>query len=101
VVEIMPGPIDTDMLANSDRPPEAIEWPDYAPMATRYYEGRRNIEGSVTSTADAAHAIVAAVLDDASPLRVGCDPLASGMIEMWRGTSDEALMQAMLPAWTG
>jgi NAD(P)-dependent dehydrogenase (short-subunit alcohol dehydrogenase family) len=101
VLEIMPGPIDTDMLANSDRPPEAIGWPDYAAMAQRYYDGRRNIEGSVTSTADAAHAIVTAILDDRSPLRVGCDPLASGMIEMWRTTSDEALMQAMLPAWTG
>jgi NAD(P)-dependent dehydrogenase (short-subunit alcohol dehydrogenase family) len=100
VLEIMPGPIDTDMLANSDRPPEAIDWPDYAPMAFRYYEGRRNIEGSVTSAADAAHAIAGAILDDAAPLRVGCDPMASGMIEMWRGTSDEALMQAMLPAWT-
>ena len=101
VLEIMPGPIDTDMLANSDRPPEAIDWPDYAPMAQRYYEGRRNIEGSVTSAADAARAIVAAILDDDSPLRVGCDPLATGMIEMWRTTSDEALMEAMLPAWTG
>jgi NAD(P)-dependent dehydrogenase (short-subunit alcohol dehydrogenase family) len=100
VLEIMPGPIDTDMLANSDRAPEAIEWPEYAPMAKRYYEGRRNIEGSVTSTGDAAHTIVTAILDDASPLRVGCDPLAAGMIEMWRGTSDEALMTAMLPAWT-
>jgi NAD(P)-dependent dehydrogenase (short-subunit alcohol dehydrogenase family) len=101
VLEIMPGPIDTDMLANSDRAPEAVEWPDYAAMAQRYYEGRRNIEGSVTSTGDAAHAIVSAILDDAAPLRVGCDPLASGMIEMWRGTSDEALMTAMLPAWLG
>jgi NAD(P)-dependent dehydrogenase (short-subunit alcohol dehydrogenase family) len=101
VVEVMPGPIDTDMLANSDRPPEAIESPDYAPMAVRYAEGRRGIEGSITSTADAAHAIVAAILDDTSPLRVGCDPLGAGMIEMWRNTSDEKLMQAMLPAWTG
>src|SRR6476646_6891893 len=78
VLEIMPGPIDTDMLANSDRAPEAVEWPDYAAMAQRYYEGRRNIEGSVASTGDAAHAIVSAILDDAAPLRVGCDPLASG-----------------------
>ena len=37
----------------------------------------------------------------ASPMRVGCDPLGTGMIEAWRGTSDERLMQAMLPAWTG
>ena len=95
----MPGPIDTDMLAGSDRAPEAAEWPEYAPMAHRYYEGRRAIEGSVTTAADAANAIVKAVLDDASPLRVGCDPLSAGMISAWRTTSDEDLMRAMLPAW--
>ena len=101
VVEVMPGPIDTDMLANSDRPPEAIEFAEYAPMAVRYAEGRRGIEGMITSTGDAANAIVKAILDDGAPLRVGCDPLGSGMIDAWRKTSDEDLMQSMLPAWTG
>ena len=101
VLEIMPGPIETDMLAGSDRAPEAVEWAEYAPMAQRYSEGRRAIEGQVTSTADAANAIVKAVLDDASPLRVGCDPLSVGMISAWRSTADEDLMRAMLPAWVG
>src|SRR5581483_9314316 len=70
VLEIMPGPIETDMLAGSARAPEA------------------------------ARAIADAILDDDSPLRVGCDPLAVGMIEGWRASSDEDFMRAMLPSWT-
>jgi NAD(P)-dependent dehydrogenase (short-subunit alcohol dehydrogenase family) len=101
VLEIMPGPIDTDMLTGSDEAPAAIEHDGYRDMAERYYEGRKGIEGSITSAADAATAIVEAILDDDAPLRVGCDPLAIGMIDAWRATSDEDLMRAMLPAWTG
>ena len=102
VLEIMPGPIDTDMLASSDRPAEAIDYPDYAPMAQRMYDGRvDNIAGMVTSTADAARLIADAVLDDAAPLRVGCDPLSIGMLDAWRQTSDEDLMGAMMAGWIG
>jgi len=101
VLEIMPGPIDTDMLAGSDRAPEAIDHDGYRATAERYYEGRRAIEGQVASARDAARVIVDAVLDDDAPLRVGCDPLAVGLLDAWRGSSDEDLMQAMLPAWTG
>jgi NAD(P)-dependent dehydrogenase (short-subunit alcohol dehydrogenase family) len=100
VLEIMPGPIDTDMLAGSGAPPAAIEHDGYREMAERYHSGRQGIEASITSTADAAIAIADAILDDDAPLRVGCDPLAVGMIEAWRTTSDEQLMQAMLPTWT-
>lgn len=101
VLEIMPGPIDTDMLAGSARAPEAIEDVDYRDMAQRYYDGRSAVEDQKTSTTDAAAAIADAILDDAAPLRVACDPLAAGLLEGWRAGSDEALMQAMLPAWTG
>jgi NAD(P)-dependent dehydrogenase (short-subunit alcohol dehydrogenase family) len=101
VLEIMPGPIDTDMLAGSAEPPVAILDPDYAAMAQRYFDGRSNVEDQKTSTADAAIAIVDAVLDDDAPLRVACDPLAVGLLDAWRTTTDEQLMQAMLPAWTG
>jgi NAD(P)-dependent dehydrogenase (short-subunit alcohol dehydrogenase family) len=101
VLEIMPGPIETDMLAGSDRPPEAIDFDGYREVAERYYEGRKAVEGQTTSTEDAANAIADAILDDDAPLRVGCDPLAIGMIEGWRASSDEAFMKAMLPSWTG
>jgi len=101
VLEIMPGPIDTDMLEGSDRAPEAIDFDGYREMAERYYEGRKAVEGQVTSTEDAANAIADAILDDDAPLRVGCDPLAVGMIQGWRASSDEDFMKAMLPSWTG
>jgi len=101
VVEIMPGPIDTDMLAGSARPPEAIDDPDYRDMAERFAAGRAAVEDQKTSTNEAARAIVDAILDDDAPLRVACDPLAAGMLEAWRATSDEELMRSMLSAWTG
>jgi len=101
VLEIMPGPIDTDMLAGSAAPPAAIDEPDYAPMAQRSFEGRASAEDQKVSTADAAAAIVDAILDDDAPLRVGCDPLGRGLLDAWRSMTDEQLMQMMLPAWTG
>ena len=101
VLEIMPGPIATDMLEGSGRPPEAIERPEYRAMAERYYEGRQGIEAMVTPVDEAARAIVDAILDDDAPLRVGCDPLAVGMLDAWRAQPDEAFQQSMLPAWTG
>jgi NAD(P)-dependent dehydrogenase (short-subunit alcohol dehydrogenase family) len=101
VLEIMPGPIETDMLAGSERPPEAIDDPAYAPMAQRYAQGRADAGEQSTPAEQAARAIVDAIVDDDAPLRVACDPLAIGLLDAWRGSSDEALMQAMLPAWTG
>jgi len=100
VLEIMPGPIATDMLEGSGRPPEAIHHPDYQPMAERYHAGRQGIEAMITSVEDAARAIVDAILDDDAPLRVGCDPLAVGMLDAWRAQPDEAFQRSMLPAWT-
>ena len=101
VLEIMPGPIATDMLEGSDRPPEAVERPEYQGMAQRYYDGRRGIDAMITTVEDAARAIADAILDDDAPLRVGCDPMAVGMIDAWRGQSDETFQRSMLPAWTG
>src|SRR6476660_7802776 len=40
VLEIMPGPIETDMLAASDRPAPAIEHAEYQVLAERMWEGR-------------------------------------------------------------
>lgn len=100
ILEVMPGPIDTDMLEGSDRPAEAIDYPEYAPMARKMYEGRlASVSQMVTPAADAAGAIVDAVLDDEAPLRVGCDPLSVGMLEAWRHTPDEDLMRAVLAGW--
>jgi NAD(P)-dependent dehydrogenase (short-subunit alcohol dehydrogenase family) len=100
VLEIMPGPIDTEMLEGSDRPAHAVDEPDYAPMALRMYEGRKGkVADFVTPTAEAARRIADAILDDDAPLRVGCDLLSIGMLESWRASSDEELMRPMLAAW--
>jgi NAD(P)-dependent dehydrogenase (short-subunit alcohol dehydrogenase family) len=96
IVEIMPGPIDTDMLAGSTRPMEALQVEPYRPLAERVMQMRAQSDMPVTSTADAAAAIVDAILDDDGPLRYGCDPLSTGMIAGWRQASDEDFMRGML-----
>ena len=64
-------------------------------MARRFYAQRStNVPEQTTSTADAARLIADAVLDDASPMRVGCDPMSIGMIDYWRTVSDEDLAGA-------
>lgn len=99
VLEILPGPIASDMLARSDRVPEAMEHPGYEGIAERSHAGRRSVEHMVTAPEEAARAIADAILDDASPLRCACDPLGRGLLESWRGKDDESLMRDMLPAW--
>jgi NAD(P)-dependent dehydrogenase (short-subunit alcohol dehydrogenase family) len=84
VLEVMPGPIDTDMLAASDRLPEAASHAGYEALAQALLTGRRAV-GSMTEKAEvAARAIADAILDDASPLRVACDPLGAGQLDAWR-----------------
>jgi NAD(P)-dependent dehydrogenase (short-subunit alcohol dehydrogenase family) len=96
VLEVMPGPIDTDMLAASDRMPEAAAHAGYEASAEKLLAGRRGVAPMITSAEAAARAIADAILDDASPLRVACDPLGAGLLEAWRTQSDEELMRAML-----
>ncbi|MEI8000018.1 MAG: SDR family NAD(P)-dependent oxidoreductase [Actinomycetes bacterium] len=97
VLEVMPGPIDTDMLADSDTPYAAVDNPAYAAMAQRMFDGRSvGIDGMVTPTAEAARLIADGVLDDAAPMRIGCDPMSVGMIDAWRSMSDEQMMSAMI-----
>ena len=100
VLEIMPGPILTEMFTTSAEPPVAIERADYRAMAERAHAGRLNAEAMVTPVDDAARAIVDAILDDEAPLRVGCDPLSVGMLDAWRQQADEVFQRSMLPTWT-
>lgn len=79
VLEVMPGPVATDMLATSDRMPEAASLPDYAGMAQALWDGRRSIESFVTPPEVAARHIVAAVLDDDTRGRVACDELGADL----------------------
>jgi NAD(P)-dependent dehydrogenase (short-subunit alcohol dehydrogenase family) len=99
VVEILPGPIATDMYTASERPPEAIEHEPYRPLAQRVLDLRQPLTGQATPAADAARAIVDAIVDEGGPMRYGCDPLSDGMLEAWRGATDEEFMSGMLKAF--
>jgi NAD(P)-dependent dehydrogenase (short-subunit alcohol dehydrogenase family) len=96
VLEVLPGPIDTEMLAASDRPPEALAHPAYRELGERAWAGRRGVAGSATPPAQAAEAIADAILDDAAPLRVACDPLGRSLLEGWRAAGDEEWMVGLL-----
>jgi len=86
VIEIMPGPIDTDMLAGSDRMPEAVEHEGYQEMAEASYQGRKSVEHMTTPAPAAAATIRAAILDDQAPLKHGCDDLSVGLLDAWSAT---------------
>ena len=55
----------------------------------------------VTRPEVAATTIVEAILDDASPLRVGCDALSQGALEAWRSTSDQELLESFVKSFRG
>jgi NAD(P)-dependent dehydrogenase (short-subunit alcohol dehydrogenase family) len=98
VVEILPGPIGTDLLHDSVmvRPPEAVEFEPYRQLGEAQHAVSRDALPFVTSTADAAKSIADAVLAPADaqggrPMRVGCDPISVDQLAHWRDSSDEQL----------
>lgn len=94
VVEILPGPIDTDMFQLSTGEQAATRFERYRAMAERAAELRRQSADPMVSPAkDAAALIVDAVLDDGGPMRYGCDPLSVGFLELWRQSDDEAMYE--------
>jgi NAD(P)-dependent dehydrogenase (short-subunit alcohol dehydrogenase family) len=88
VVEILPGPIATDMLAKSHRLPEAAEIDGYREMAEAMFSGRSRIDPYITPAPEAARAIVEAILTDDGPLRWGCDPMARELLAAWQSDHD-------------
>jgi NAD(P)-dependent dehydrogenase (short-subunit alcohol dehydrogenase family) len=83
VLEVLPGPIATDMLAASDRLPEGARHAGYEELAAQMLEGRRSVRDMITAPRDAARAIGAAILDDSSALRRACDPLGQSLLDAW------------------
>jgi NAD(P)-dependent dehydrogenase (short-subunit alcohol dehydrogenase family) len=96
VIEVMPGPIETDMLANSDRPPVSAEHAEYRELAERLWEGRQGIRDMYTPAAEAARRIVDAICDDDGPIRYGCDDMSEGMLAGWNTTDNATWTLGML-----
>lgn len=100
VVEIMPGPIDTDMLRHSQASRISTDYEPYRVMAETMNANKGNVATMICSCEDAAISIADAILDDDGPMRYGCDPMGIGLIEGWRHSSDEAFMGSMLGIFT-
>jgi NAD(P)-dependent dehydrogenase (short-subunit alcohol dehydrogenase family) len=96
VVEILPGPIDTDMFRLSTGEPDAMRFADYQAMARLIEQQRREYaDPQVCDPAVAAGHIVDAILDTAGPMRYGCDPMSIGLLELWRQSDDETMFDLM------
>ena len=94
VVEILPGPVDTDMFALSTGPQAASEFERYREMAeTARVLREENADPLVVPPAEAATRIVDAILEDGGPLRYGCDPLSIGFLDLWRQSDDETMFE--------
>jgi NAD(P)-dependent dehydrogenase (short-subunit alcohol dehydrogenase family) len=92
VVEVLPGPIDTDMFQLSTGDLAAAAFDRYRPMAERATQLRQETADPMVATPAAAAAlIVDAILDDGGPMRYGCDPLSIGLLDLWRQSDDETM----------
>src|SRR5574341_1326357 len=89
VVEIMPGPVDSDMLRHSQETMVAPAGEPYRAVADHMNASKSMVESMIQPAGDAARLIVDAILDDDGPMRYGCDPMSTGMIDAWRRASDE------------
>jgi len=98
VLCVLPGPVATDLLAGSDRPFEAARHAPYRALAAWALRGRRATEASRTPAGTAARRIVDAILDDAAPLRVACDPVGEAMIAGADATPHAERIRAALRA---
>jgi NAD(P)-dependent dehydrogenase (short-subunit alcohol dehydrogenase family) len=96
VVEIMPGPVDSDMLRHSQETMVEPAGALYRPLADHMNANKSMVAEMIQPAADAARLIVDAILDDEGPMRSGCDPMGTGLIEAWRRSTDEEMMRGML-----
>ncbi len=101
VVEVMPGPIVTDMLAASERKASGAEYPEYAALGEAMWKMRQQAIDQYTPADEAARRSVdACTADDDAPLRrVGCDDLSEGMLNAWNSMSSDELTMAILASF--
>jgi NAD(P)-dependent dehydrogenase (short-subunit alcohol dehydrogenase family) len=96
VVEILPGPIDTNMFRTSVvfKLPEAAQFEPYRQVCEQHFPASKFVPiGLITPPARAAEAICDALFDDDGPMRYGCDDMSIRSLETWRSNDDEAPMR--------
>jgi NAD(P)-dependent dehydrogenase (short-subunit alcohol dehydrogenase family) len=92
VVEILPGPIDTDMFRLSTGELDAGRFADYRTLAGVAATLRsEHADPRVVEPAHAASAVVDAILDSSGPMRYGCDPVSLELLDLWRQCDDETV----------
>jgi NAD(P)-dependent dehydrogenase (short-subunit alcohol dehydrogenase family) len=92
VVEILPGPVDTDMFRLSTGEAASARLADYRGLAEVAATLRReHADPRVVDPAVAASAVVDAILDGTGPMRYGCDPVSLELLDLWRRCDDETL----------
>ncbi len=92
VVEILPGPVDTDMFRLSSGEQDATRFAAYRVLANVAASLRReHADPRVVEPAAAASAVVDAILDSTGPMRYGCDPISLELLDLWRQCDDEAV----------
>ncbi len=92
VVEILPGPVDTDMFRLSTGEQDAGRFVDYRALAAVAATLRQeHADPRVVEPAQAAAAVVDAILDGSGPMRYGCDPVSLELLDLWRRHDDETV----------
>ncbi len=92
VVEILPGPVDTDMFRFSTGEQDATRFADYRELAGVAAAMRReHADPRVVEPTAAASAVVDAILDSSGPMRYGCDPISLELLDLWRQCDDETV----------
>ena len=92
VVEILPGPIDTDMFRLSTGEQDASRFEQYRALGEVAAKLRReHADPRVVDPSQAALAIVDAILDSDGPMRYGCDPVSLELLDLWRQCDDETV----------
>ena len=94
VVEILPGPVDTDMFRLSAGEQDAARFEHYRSLgATSARLREEHADPRVVEPADAAIAIVDAIVESDGPMRYGCDPVSYELLDLWRQNDDETVYE--------
>jgi NAD(P)-dependent dehydrogenase (short-subunit alcohol dehydrogenase family) len=92
VVEILPGPVDTDMFRLSTGEQDASRFAEYRAVAAVAATLRQeHADARVVEPTQAAVAVVDAILDSSGPMRYGCDPVSLELLDLWRQCDDETV----------